>query len=402
MKSNTVSRRVMVMTAATALLIGAAAARCATRAGAAPPRDGPGSRRDAVEQPADAAAPIAVTVARAAMTDVARTIDSGGVVEARTTATITARILAPVRDVRVSPGDRVRAGQTLIVLDGDDLAAGARAARAAAVAAEQGSRAAAAELQAAEAGLVLARASHDRVAGLQTRRSATAQELDDAVATLRSAEARVAGASARASQAASAVESARAASDQAATTAAFTTIAAPFDGLVSAKMIEPGNTAAPGTPLLRLEDTREFRLEVRVDEARIDQVRNGDRVPVFLGTSATPIAGRVVEVSRAVDADARAVLVKIALPDAPGLRSGEFGRARFTGPTRRALTIPPAAIVRRGQLTSVFVVDQGVAAVRLVNVDESQVLAGLAESELVIVSPPSGVSDGRRVSVGGR
>jgi multidrug resistance efflux pump len=393
MRAITVSPRVRVAAvaavaaAATALLISAAvAARSTPRADTAP-----------VD-----AAPIAVTVAAVTMTDVTRTIDSGGVVQARTTATIAARILAPVREVRVSPGDRVRAGQTLIVLDGDDLAAGARAARAAALAAEQGSKAAGAELRAADAGLVLARASHDRVAGLQARRSATAQELDDAIAALRSAEARLAGASARVSQAASAVESARAAADQAATTAGFTTIAAPFDGTVTGRMIEPGNMASPGTPLLRLEDTREFRLEVRVDESRVGQVRPGDTVPVFLGSGTPSIAGMVVEVSRAVDADLRAFLVKIALPDAPGLRSGEFGKASFTGPSRRALTVPPSAIVRHGQLTSVFVVDQGVAAVRLVNVDESEVLAGLTESELVILSPPPGVADGRRVNVGGR
>ncbi len=110
----------------------------------------------------------------------------------------------------------------------------------------------------------------------------------------------------------------------------------------------------------------------------------------------------MVEVSRAVDADARAFLVKIALPDALGLRSGEFGKARFGGTPRRALTIPSSAIVRRGQLTSVFVVDKGVARVRLVNLSESEVLAGLTESEVVILSPPAGVTDGRRVSVGGR
>jgi multidrug efflux pump subunit AcrA (membrane-fusion protein) len=403
MKSIIVSRHVMVAGAVTALLISAAVTGCSTpRADAAPPLDNARGGLDRVERPAGATAPIAVSVARVAMTDLATTIDSGGVVQARTTATITARILAPVREVRVSPGDRVRAGQTLIVLDGADLAAGARAARAAALASERGSEAAVAELRAAEAGLALARASHDRVAVLQTRRSATEQELDDAIASLRSAEARVAGASARVSQAASAVESARAASDQAAATAAFATIAAPLDGLVSAKMIEPGNMASPGMPLLRLEDTREFRLEVRVDESRIGQVRNGDSVPVFLGTGTTSFAGKVVEVSRAVDADARAFLVKIALPDAPGLRSGEFGKARFTGPPRRALTVPPSAILRRGQLTSVFVVDQDVAVLRLVNVDESEVLAGLTESELVVLSPPPGVADGRRVSVGGR
>ena len=149
----------------------------------------------------EAAEPIAITAAQLAMTDVATAIDSGGVVQARTTATLTTRLLAPVREVRVSPGDRVRKGQTLIVLDGDDLAAGARAARSATIAAEQGARAAAAELDAAEAALDLARASHDRIAGLHSRRSATAQEFDEATATLRSAEARVAGASARALQA---------------------------------------------------------------------------------------------------------------------------------------------------------------------------------------------------------
>ena len=403
MKPITASQRVMVAAAAAALLVSIAVAGCSTpRADAAPPLDTARGGPERAERPAGAAVPIAVTVAPVAMTTVANAIDSGGVVQARTTATITARILAPVREVRVSPGDRVRAGQTLIVLDGDDLAAGARAARAAALAAEQGSNAAAAELQAAQAGLVLARASHDRVAGLQARRSATAQELDEAIATLRSAEARAAGASARASQAASAVESARAAGDQAARTYAFTTIAAPFDGMVSEKMIEPGNMASPGTPLLRLEDTREFRLEIRMDESRITQVRNGDSVPVFLGSETTSIAGQVVEVSRAVDAGARAFLVKIALPDAPGLRSGQFGKARFTGTSRRALTIPPTAIVRRGQLTSVFVVENGVAAVRLVNVDGSEVLAGLSESEVVILAPPVGVADGRRVVAGGR
>ena len=277
MKPITASHHVIVAGVAAALLMSAALAGCSARRAAA--------------APADAAEPIAVTIAQVAMTDVARAIDSGGVVQARTTATITARILAPVREVRVSPGDQVRKGQTLIVLDGDDLAAGARAARSAALAAEQGSKAAAAELLAAEAGLALARASHDRIAGLQAKRSATAQELDDATATLRSAEARVAGASARALQAASAVESARAAGDQASTTESFTTIAAPFDGVITEKMVEPGNMASPGMPLLRLEDTRGFRLEVRVDESRIGQIRNGDSVPVFLGTGTTSIDG---------------------------------------------------------------------------------------------------------------
>jgi RND family efflux transporter MFP subunit len=236
---------------------------------------------------------------------------------------------------------------------------------------------------------------------LQAKGSATAHELDDATATLRSAEARAIGASARVLQATSAVASAKAASEQARTTASFTLLSAPFDGIVTEKLIEPGNMASPGTPLLRLEDTREFRLEVRVDESRVGQIRLGETVPVLFDASTTPVNGVVVEVSRAVDADARAFLVKIGLPGARGLRSGEFGKVRLRGQRRRGLTIPSSAIVRHGQLTSVFVVDNGVARVRLVNVSESEVLAGLTESELVIVAPAPRITDGVRVSVGG-
>jgi RND family efflux transporter MFP subunit len=388
MRNNFARHHSTIAAAGAALLISAALAGC--------------SPARAAVTPEDASEPLAVTTATVTMTDLAAAIEAGGVVQARTTAAITTRLLAPIREVRVVPGDRVRKGQTLVVLEGEDLAAAARAAGSAATAAAQGAQAVSAELRAAEAALSLARASHDRIAGLQTRRSATAQELDEAVAALRSAEARVAGASARALQATSAIESARASRDQARATESFATIAAPFDGVVTEKMAEAGNMASPGTPLLRLEDTRAFRLEVRVDESRVAEIRNGDSVAVLLGDKASVIAGTVVELSRAVDADARAFLVKIALPDVPGLRSGQFGKARFSGTPRRALTVPASAIVRRGQLTSVFVVEKSRARVRLVSVSESEVMAGLAESELVILSPPAGLIDGRRVSVGGR
>jgi RND family efflux transporter MFP subunit len=355
---------------------------------------------------AEAAAPIPVTVATVAMGEVAGTFEAGGVVQARTTATLMARILAPVREVRAVPGDRVRAGQVLIVLDGRDLAAHARSARAAAASADQGIAAAASDEQAAEAALALARATHARIAGLHAKRSATAQELDDATGALRAAEARVTAAAARAQAAASGVEGARAARDAADTTETFARIAAPFAGVVTEKMVEPGNMAAPGTPLMRVEDTRRFRLDVRVDESRIGQISTGATVPVSLesGTAAAPrtVSGTVTEIGRAVDADARAFLVKIELPEDAGLRSGMFGRAHFTTPPRRALTVPAGALVQRGQMTSVFVVEKDIARVRLVSVSGTEVLAGLSDGDVVIVGAPLAMSDGRQVRTGGR
>jgi RND family efflux transporter MFP subunit len=362
--------------------------------------------RDTKAIPSDAPDPIPVTVATVAMRDVADTFEAGGVVQARTTATIMARILAPVREIRAAPGDRVRAGQVLITLDARDLAAHARGARAAGVSADQDVIAAASERQAADAALALARATHARIAGLHAKRSATAQELDDVTGALRAAEARATGAAARAHAAVSGVEGARAASDAADTIETFSRIAAPFDGVVTEKMIEPGNMAAPGTPLMRVEDTRGFRLDVRVDESRIGQISPGATVPVSLdsGTEGTPrtVSGTVAEVGRAVDADARAFLVKILLPADTGLRSGTFGRAHFTAQPRRALTVPAGALVQRGQMTSVFVVEKDVARVRLVNVSGTEVLAGLSEGEVVIVAAPPTLTDGRRVRAGGR
>ncbi len=354
---------------------------------------------------AEQAPPLPVTVARVTTAELPQTFEAGGVIQASTTATLTARILAPVREVRVAPGDRVRAGETLVVLDADALVSQARGATAAASASGQTAVAAAAEQRASEASLALARASYDRIASLNARRSATAQELDNATAALRAAEARAAAAAAATQAAGAQADSARSAGEAAGTTAGFALVKAPFDGVVTQKMVEPGNMAAPGMPLLRVEDLRGFRLEVRVDESRISRVQAGQPVDVFLDvTSGTQqaLTGTVAEVSRAVDVDARSFLVKIALPEGQDIRAGTFGRARFNAGTRRGLRLPDRALVRRGQLTSVFVVEEGIARLRLVNVSDHEILAGLSEGETVIVGPPPELVDGRRVTAGGK
>src|SRR5688572_5453565 len=171
-----------------------------------------GGAKTVPEQAADATPVDTATVAVAEIPD---TFEAGGIVQARSTATLMARISAPVREVRAVPGDPVRAGQVLIELDGRELAAQARRARAQGASADQDVIAAAAERQAAEAALALARATHARIAGLLSKRSATPQELDDATGALRAAEARAAAAEARAQSAVSGVEGARAASEAA-------------------------------------------------------------------------------------------------------------------------------------------------------------------------------------------
>lgn len=355
------------------------------------------------DAPVDRGSAVGVRTAAVAMTELSEIFEAGGVVEARTTATVASRLVAPVLDVRVAPGDRVRAGQELVVLGGRDLEAQARVARAASTAATEAVVAIQAEERAAKVALDLAKATFDRVAALHARRSATAQELDQATGALRSAEHQVHAMAARVKEATASVERAEASRDVATATEEFLRITAPFDGLVTEKLVEPGNMVSPGQPLVRVEDTRSFRVEVRMDEARAAGLTDGQPVEVVLGAGVGPaLAGTISEVSRAVRTDDRTALVKVTVPNTAGLRSGAFARVRFTsGEGRRVLTVPAEAVVANGQVTSVFVVEDGVARLRLVRLRGREVLAGVIEGERVVVSPPPGLSGGRAVTVEG-
>ncbi|MDE3155691.1 MAG: efflux RND transporter periplasmic adaptor subunit [Acidobacteriota bacterium] len=363
-------------------------------------------------QPAATARPaIEASVARVAVGDLTRAFEAGGVVRARTTAVIVSKVMAEVREVRVRPGDRVRAGQTLVTLDGRELDALAARARAAFTAARDGTQAARSDQAAARAALTLATAWHDRVASLRAKDSATPQELDEAVARLHEAQARVDGTTARVAEADAALAAARAAMEAASVGASYTVLTAPFDGVVTEKRVEPGNMASPGLPLLTVEDTRAFRLEVRLDESRASGITVGETADVAVDTlpgadgqpAARWVPARVAEMARTLDPGGHTFLVKLDLPMQPGLRSGMFGRARFPGETRRALTIPAASLLQRGQLTAVFVVDkEGVARFRPVTTGETsggrvEVLAGVDPGETVVVGPPPDLQDGSPV-----
>ncbi len=352
--------------------------------------------------------PIDVQLAVAAMKDVPRAFETGGIVRARTTAALVSRIVAEVQDVLVRPGDRVRAGQTLVRLDARDLQAGQARAEAGLVAAEQAVTAATTAKDGAESGLALATATHRRVAELRARNSATPHELDQAVSGLRGAEAQAQGALASVRQAEAGAEAARAALKSANVSLSWASITAPFDGMVTEKMVEPGNMAAPGVPLMTIEDTRGFRLEVKVDEARAASIDRAHPVAVALEPAAVeaargpvpPLAGTISEFARTLDPGSHAYVVKIELPEGADLRSGMFGRARFAGPGGQSLVVPASAVTRRGQIASVFVVGpDNRATLRMVQLGgsfdaEEEVVAGLEAGERVVANPPAILVDG--------
>lgn len=367
--------------------------------------------RDTAPMRSDARAAIDVRVATAAVAAVPQTFEAGGVVNARMTAQMSPRIAAELRELTVQPGDRVRKGQILAVLDDRDLAANRARAHASAAAAQGGAASAGAERESAEARLALARANHQRIEQLRDRNSATPQELDRATAELHMADAGVRAARARVDEASASVTAAQAAARSADASASFSTIAAPFDGLVTNRLLEPGNMAAPGTPLLTVETTDGFRLEVQIDAARARVLNVGDAVAVEVEgqDEADTLTGRVVEVARAIDPGTHAFVVKIQLPAGTAVRSGTFARARFARGERNALVVPESALVRRGQLSLVFVVDSSRhARMRAITPgaragDSVEVLAGIQPGETVVVNPPSPLVDGSEVRpMGGR
>jgi RND family efflux transporter MFP subunit len=355
--------------------------------------------------------PVDVQVDVASVQSVARPFETGGAVRARTTATLVSRIVAEVEAVLVRPGDRVKAGQVLIRLDGRDLRANHAQAEAAAAAAAQAVKAAVTARAGAEASLSLASSTHKRIAELRDKNSATPHELDQAVSGLRGAESQALGAQAGIAQAEAGALAAQAALRAASVAVSWASIVAPFDGVVTEKMVEPGNMASPGVPLMTVEDVRGFRLEVRVDESRAGEIDPAKPVEIVLDTPALAAAsgqvpgvtGKIAEMSRAMGPGSHAFLVKIDLPALEGLRSGMFGRARFAGPAREVLAVPAGAVVRRGQIASVFVVGpDNRASLRMVNAAEAvggrvEISAGLDAGEKVVVNPPPTLVDGSPV-----
>jgi RND family efflux transporter MFP subunit len=354
--------------------------------------------------------PIAVTAVRAAAVDTVERLEAGGIVSAEQSALVASRIVATILTVHVRAGDRVRTGDVLLTLDARDVAEHTRQARASALAAEKALMQAQTEQSAAEAEQRLATAWHQRISALHARNSATDQERDEAEARLAGAAAHVAGARAAIEVADAHLASSRAAVGVATTTESFTELRAPFAGLVTERLSDPGNLATPGTPLLRIESDAIRQVAVRVDEARAAYVRPGDRVEVVidaLGDSAaagTELEGTITEVARDVGVDQRAFTVKVELPRTVTARTGTFARVFFRGSSRRALLVPTTAVRRHGQMTSVFVVENAVARLRLVQAGLPlstgvELLAGVEAGELIVTSPPPGLVDGSPVTV---
>lgn len=256
--------------------------------------------------------PVAVVVPGS----VAVRVTGPATVQARIPVTLSARLTSTVVSLAVDVGDQVQAGQLLVTLDGRDLAA-----RQAAVARQQESiarqvEAADAAVAKARAELELARSRQARDADLQAKGFVSNASLDGSTSAARAAAAALD--SARATSAARRADQAAARHELvfARTQAGYTQLAAPMAAVVVQRLVEPGGTVGPGTPILRLVDPRSLWVTMRVDEALVDRVAVGQPATIRLRSGST-VAGRVERVSLQSDAATRELDVNVAFVAVP-------------------------------------------------------------------------------------
>jgi membrane fusion protein, multidrug efflux system len=343
-------------------------------------------------------------------------VEAVGTVTSRRRTVLSAKVMAGVTAVSRREGDRVRADEVLVELDDRDLRAqleraqaAVREARDALEETAQAIQGADAAIDAASAGSELASATLHRYATLYERRSVSPHEYDEVAARAKSAAAELARAGqaraqlvAKQQQAGARIEQADAAVASARVALSYARIVAPSAGVVVTRTVEPGNVAAPGAPLLTIEEER-YRLELAVPERDAGKLRIGQRGTVTIDALGRPLDAAITEILPAADPQTRTLTVRLDLPGSADLRSGLYGTARFWVGQRAALLLPRAAIGRRGQLERVFVVDQGnVARMRLVTTgktygDRVEILSGLDPGERVVVEGAERVTDGGRV-----
>lgn len=277
---------------------------------------------------AAASSSMAVTTAPVEMRDLARTVLVSGAVAPVEEMQLGVEVSGlRVTELLIDVGQPVRRGQVLLRLDRRMLDSELQQAEAA--------------LREAEAGAALARANLARGENLARERYISAGQLDELRAARTQSEARVG--------------TARAGRDAAALRRSFAELRAPADGIVSKRLVQPGQVVAAGGELLRL--IRDGRLEWRAElpVAQLSSVKPGDRI-ALRGTAGAVIEGRVRAVSPGVDTTTRTGTVYADLPEPDRLAAGAYVEGRIDIGRARVATVPAAAVVLRDGFATLYTI----------------------------------------------
>lgn len=208
--------------------------------------------------------------------------------------------------------------------------------------------------------------------------------------------------------AASQVEQARAGVEFARAQLGYATITSPISGVISARMVDPGDTVSPGVAVISIQADSNYRLEATVPESSAGNVYVGKTVDVNIGSDGRTAEGRVAVISPAGDPASHKFTVKVDLPASLRARSGEFGRMSFPVSYSKGVIVPETALHDEGGLPTVFIVDkQNAARMQAVKVGRTtkggvEILSGLRAGDRVIVENTGLLADGASVSIEGQ
>lgn len=329
-----------------------------------------------------------------------------GTVEARTSSTLSSKLMGTIRTINVKEGDPVKQGDVLVIIDDRQVTAGFDQAEAGLAEAQRALQAAKAAREVAKADAKLAETTFNRYKRLLAEESASQQEFDEvktrhdkAVNGLNQAEAMVAAATHRIHQAKAGVASARVSKKD-------VVIKAPYDGTVTAKLADVGNLAAPGTPFLIIEGGHGFQVKLILPEIHIKTISPGQNlVATIPALTDLTLDGTVETISPTADQRTRSFYVKVVLPEDENIRSGMFARVAIPVGQAGIITIPRIAVVERGQLTGFYLVDkENIAHFRLLRTGRTlgarvEVISGLKEGDRYVIDPGTDMADGVTVEV---
>ncbi len=306
--------------------------------------------------------PVKVRVQQVHMTPVHAPVETVGTIRAEQEAAISARVNGVITAIQVHLGDRVHQGDVLVRLEAKEI--GARVRR-------------------AKAELAQARRNLAREKKLLQKHASTME-------TVKSLKDLVAVAEAGFQEANSMLD--------------YTTIRAPFDGVITAKIANRGDLAAPGHPLLRLADDGHLQVVSAIPEHLVGLIHGGDTLAVTVAAAGVELQGTVAEIAPAVDPASRTARVKLDIPARPGLRLGQFARVHLGGPEVKGIVIPEQAVVTFGQMDKVFVAHDQHAWLRLVRTGfhangQVEILAGLNPGDSIIISNNQTLVNGTPITI---
>lgn len=303
-----------------------------------------------------------------------------GMVASEDQVQVASRLMGYIRAIKVEEGQAVKAGQLLFVVDPTDIQGQMSQARAG--------------LAQAEAALADANIDFERFGALYKEEAIPKMQWDKVRLQKQVAEQQVAAARAGMSLASGQMR--------------YASVVAPINGVVTQKMANAGDLAAPGRPVLVIEGLKKLQVRTNVSSDVFARIKTGEKVAITHdGDSAqAPIEGTIAQAVPAADPVSHTHLVKIDLPAGSGLASGTFVRVGFAVGSREGIRVPASALAERAGITGVFVVDaQGIARYRMVRTgategDRVEILSGLNAGDKVVVSKVEQLENGDKISGG--